>query len=256
VDWSGAAHGAAHRIWMAHVSDGALVTLRNGRSREQLVEDLVSLRFDRPQGLVVGLDFAFSLPRWFLASRGYGTVDQLWSAVAAEGEQWLALCASPFWGRQGKPRPELPEHLRHTERSARTLGIAAKSVFQVGGAGTVGTGSLRGIPHLLRLREAGFSIWPFDPPTPWKVLEIYPRLLTGPVRKRSAAHRAHYIAGVPWSISPGHARAMEQSEDAFDAAVSALVMADRSRELALLAQATDPNELLEGRIWPPPNITV
>ena len=50
------------------------------------------------------------------------------------------------------------------ERAARVRGIAPKSVFQIGGAGSVGTASLRGMPVLQRLREAGFAVWPFDRP--------------------------------------------------------------------------------------------
>jgi hypothetical protein len=256
VDWSGAAHGAASRIWLAQVADGTLVTLHNGRSREEVVDDLIALRGACPEGLVVGLDFAFSLPQWFLRANGCDSAAQLWDVVAHEGEGWLARCEPPFWGRPGTRRPELPDHFRHAERLARSHGSAAKSVFQVHGPGTVGTGSLRGMPLLPRLRDAGFSIWPFDPPAPFMVLEIYPRLLTGPVHKSNPAHRSRYLAAAPWPIAPGHASAMEQSEDAFDAGVSALVMADRRRELANLAQATDTTELLEGAIWPPPNITV
>ena len=38
--------------------------------------------------------------------------------------------------------------------------VRPKSTFQIGGAGAVGTGSLRGMPHLLTLREAGCAVWP------------------------------------------------------------------------------------------------
>jgi hypothetical protein len=41
------------------------------------------------------------------------------------------------------------------------------------------------------------------------------------------------------------------SEDAFDAAVSALVMAAHIEEIEALQQTADPIELLEGRIWVP-----
>src|SRR6202012_1913196 len=47
------------------------------------------------------------------------------------------------------------------ERAAKMKGITAKSPFQIGGSGSVGTGSLRAMPALLRLREAGFRVWPF-----------------------------------------------------------------------------------------------
>src|ERR1035438_6219537 len=50
------------------------------------------------------------------------------------------------------------------EQAAKVKGIAPKSPFQIGGAGAVGTGTLRGIPELERLHEAGFRVWPFEEP--------------------------------------------------------------------------------------------
>jgi len=43
--------------------------------------------------------------------------------------------------------------------------------------------------------------------------------------------------------------AAASSEDAFDAAIFALVMAQRADELAGLPQATEACELIDGRIW-------
>ena len=255
VDWSGAAQGAAARIWLAQVIDGVLVDLHDGRSRAQVVADLVALRDRCPQGLVAGLDFSFSFPEWFLRERHCATVDELWATVEREGERWLADCAPPFWGRPGRRRPELSEPLRRAERSISVGGISPKSVFQIGGAGAVGTGSIRGMPHLRELRRAGFSVWPFDPVSPWTLLEIYPRLLTGPVRKSDPAQRALYLDGVPWHVPTRFARAMRASEDAFDAGISALVMYDHRADLAALQPTDDPVTLVEGDVWRPSKIT-
>jgi hypothetical protein len=255
VDWSGAAQGAAARIFMAHVVDGVLVSLRNGRTRQQVVDDLVELRAHCPAGLVVGLDFSFSFPAWFVRSRHCTSVDDVWRAATREGEDWLAGCDPPFWGRPGRPRPVLAEHLRRAEKAISVGGISPKSVFQVGGAGAVGTGSVRGMPYLPQLRQAGFSIWPFDPASPWTVLEIYPRLMTGPVRKSNLEQRTLYLNAGPWSLPPAHAASIIGSEDAFDAGISALVMHDNLADLALLRPTTDPVTLLEGDVWRPPKIT-
>ena len=179
----------------------------------------------------------------------------MWQLAAQEGEGWLATCAPPFWGRPGRPRPTLPEHFRRTERSLSVGGISAKSTFQVGGAGAVGTGSIRGMPHLRQLREAGFAIWPFDPPSPWTVLEIYPRLCTGPVHKSNLAQRARYLDESPWVLSDRFAAAMVGSEDAFDTAISALVMHEHLPDLATLRQTSDPVTLLEGDVWRPSKIS-
>jgi hypothetical protein len=255
VDWSGAARNEATRIWLAHVVDGALVTLRNGRTRQEVTEDLVTLRSQTPQGLVAGLDFSFSFPSWFMQARSCSTVDDMWSLASREGETWLSDCSPPFWGRPGRPRPALPAHFRRAEASLSQRGVWPKSVFQIGGAGTVGTGSIRGMPHLRHLRTSGFSIWPFDPPTPWTVLEIYPRLCTGPVRKSDLGERARYLDASPWEVSGGFNAAIVGSEDAFDAAISAFVMHAHLADLTALRQTTDPVTLLEGDVWRPSKIT-
>src|SRR5207249_2347049 len=100
-----------------------------------------------------------------------------------------------------------------------------KSVFQIAGAGAVGTGSLRGMPALLDLRAAGFAIWPFDPPRLPMAVEIYPRWLTGRVNKSSPIARALYLATRFGEENRALLRTAASSEDAFDAAVSALRMA-------------------------------
>jgi hypothetical protein len=251
VDWSGAVTGSARHIWLAHVVGGELVALRNGRNREEVVDDLVALRAGTPGGLVVGLDFSFSFPAWFLRAQSCDTVGDFWETVGRDGERWLTECASPFWGRPGRRRPDLHAHLRRAEGCITIGGISPKSVFQIGGAGAVGTGTVRGIPHLRRLQAAGFSIWPFDPASPWTVLELYPRLCTGPVHKSSREQRTAYLAAAPWSVAPGFAAAITESEDAFDAAISALVMDDHLADLAQLGQSTDPVTLLEGDVWRP-----
>ena len=191
----GACEGARSKIWLAEVRDGRLARLESGRSREEIVDELVA-EAERDPALLVGLDFAFSMPLWFFRHRGLKRVEDLWGLVAEEGEAWLAECEPPFWGKPGRKKPELPEHFRRTEmESPRVGGSSPKSVFQIGGAGAVGTGSLRGIPCLGALHAAGFSIWPFHAPTRPIVIEIYPRLLTGPVVKSSHDSRSAYLRG-------------------------------------------------------------
>jgi hypothetical protein len=48
--------------------------------------------------------------------------------------------------------------------------------------------------------------------------------------------------------------AIVESEDAFDAAISALVMGDHLADLAALRQTADPVTLLEGDVWCPRKI--
>ena len=256
IDWSGAKTGARSKIWFAEVRDGRLTRLESGRDRREVVVHLIR-DADADPDVVVGLDFAFSFPGWYAEELGAKPIEELsieevWNLVAERGEDWLRNCPDPFWGKPGRGKPELPEHFRLTEACASKLeGSIPKSVFQIGGAGAVGTGSIRGMPHLLTLRAAGFSIWPFHEAQPPLVIEIYPRLLTGPVNKSDAFAREAYLAqGFP-EIDDALAHKAASSEDAFDAAVSAVIMSRHADEISTLTATRDHKERIEGRIWWP-----
>src|SRR5438874_8315049 len=218
IDWSGALMRAEKKIWLAEVVDGQLRRLECGRDRAAIGELLIE-EADRDAETVVGLDFAFSMPAWFVRECGVASAPALWQRVACDGEAWLARCDAPFWGRPGRRRRS-EEMFRRTELETRKVsGIGPKSVFQIGGAGAVGTGSLRGMPLLLRLRDAGFGIWPFSGNNLPRVVEIYPRLFTGAVNKSKRESRDQYlIAHWPGLPSVMHDTAAS-SDDAFDAAV-------------------------------------
>jgi hypothetical protein len=222
--------------------DGERVTLETGRDRAQVGDRLVQLALDDP-ALVVGLDFGFSLPLWYLDQAGFEDGMAVPEAVA---ERWLLDCPPPFWGRPGRRRGPEPQH----QRTELLVAPVARSIFQVGGSGAVGTGSLRGWPLLRRLRAEGYAVWPFDEPggrtSAPVALEIFPRLLTGPVVKSRRADRERYLAQRGW---PPEAAV---SEDAFDAAVSAVVMARHRDALACLEPAADALTRREGRIWTAP----
>lgn len=251
IDWSGAKKRPQKKIWLSEVVDGQMTRLENGRNREEVAEHLIEEALGDPR-LVVGLDFAFSLPSWFLAERGLTTARELWECLEREGETWLHDCDYPFWGRPGRRKPKLPAEFRQTEQTAPSIaGIQPKSVFQIGGAGAVGTGSLRGMPILRQLQDAGFAIWPFDPPSPPVVIEIYPRLLTGAVSKTRHDARTDYLGRHHPDLTAEHHELAAGSEDAFDAAVSALIMSSHSAELLALPEVKDLPELTEGRIWWP-----
>jgi hypothetical protein len=104
---------------------------------------------------------------------------------------------------------------------------------------------------LRRLKSEGFCIWPFDPPGWPKVVEIYPRVLTGTVNKSQAANRSEYLAKKFPNLESKMLSMAAASPDAFDAAVSALVMVEHVNELCKLEMATERSELVEGRIWSP-----
>ena len=251
VDWSGEVSGGRKTIWLAEVVGGELVRLENGRTRAELTDELIRMASSHRE-FVIGLDFAFSFPEWFLDACRVSDARDLWRQVERHGERWLQGCESPFWGRPGKGNPKVADQFRKTELASRTRASRQpKSVFQIGGAGAVGTGSIRGMPQLARLHDAGFSIWPFDEPALPTVIEIYPRLLTGPVVKSNLEARREYLdvryPGVPAVVRTRAA----QTEDAFDAAVSALVMWNHRTELSNLAATDNPVFRREGAIWFP-----
>lgn len=253
VDWTGVRAGEARKLWMAEVHAGELVRLERGRTRAELTAHLVELAARQPR-LIVGLGFAFSFPCWFLRHLGVAGPTELWERVRSRGESWLASCDAPFWGLPGHPRPPGPPALgsRGTERRRPPLaGTVPKSVFQVGGQGTVGTASLRGMPFLAQLRRAGLAVLPFDAPRPPLVLEIYPRYLTGSVEKSSPSARALYLSQHFPRSRRDHWRMATASEDAFDALVGAHCLADHVDHV-LTSPPADDSERLEGRIWWPP----
>jgi hypothetical protein len=250
IDWSGDRINAARKIWLAEAVNGELVRLENGRNRDAIAGLLIE-ESQRDPRFIVGFDFAFSFPLWFCEKLGAKAVADVWREVALDGEQWLRRCKAPFWGRRGTSCIPADQRFRTTERVIALCGLGArpKSVFQVGGAGSVGSGSLRGMPILDALRHAGFSIWPFDPPGRPTVIEIYPRALTGPVNKSSREKRRQYLSERFPHLTRPHVAAAVSCEDAFDATVSALVMQQRIDELMNLSKAAGRCDLLEGRIW-------
>jgi hypothetical protein len=243
VDWSGRASDAREYIWIAEAVGGELTFLESGRRPGQVVEWLLT----RERPLVVGFDFAFSFPRWFCDENGWASGPDVWAAIAADGEAILDQERPPFWGRTSRRPDEVagPKGLRTHETV-----LGTKSVFQIGGAGAVGTGSIRGMPWLLALSQAGWAIWPFDAPGPATALEIYPRALYGPgrvVKSRWTSRREALGRWFPDHPAPLIERAAG-SEDAFDAAVAALRMSQHEAELAALPVLDDQ---LEGAIWAP-----
>ena len=250
VDWSGAVKGARRALWLAEVTANGVVRLECGRDRAELVRELVETARRDPE-LVVGLDFAFSTPAWYLEQRSFSSVRDLWRAMATGGEEILREPSPPYWRTTRAASGLQPEQeLRRTERDVVTAGSSrAQSVFKLVGAGHVGTGSIRGMAALDRLARDGFSIWPFDVPSLPLIVEIYPRALTGAVVKSDVAARRAHLRRLE-NVGPEHADLAAADDNAFDALASALVMWRHRSDLLALRQ--EPEYALEGRIWTPP----
>ena len=224
--------------------------LENGRGRDEVAEHLIE-EARRDPALVVGLDFAFSLPAWYLRARAVDDAPALWALIDVEADDLLRAVESPFWGSAGKAAARLgpAQEFRRTDLEMPAVrGIRPKSVFQLVGAGQVGPGSLRGMRLLHRLAASAFSVWPFQAVRPPVLIEIYPRVLTGDVVKSDARRRAAYLERVVGLDDETRARAATD-DSAFDAAVSALVMWRHRAEIASLR--AEPEYGLEGKIWLP-----
>jgi hypothetical protein len=245
VDWSGATE-PLRSLWLAEADKDRVLDVRSFPTRQALVEHLISER-KRNSELVVGLDFAFSLPAWFLDQHHIAGARELWEWMRTDADEWLTP-KNPFWGKGGVKRPSLPEEYRQTDKDLREVGKRPSSAFKLVGAGQVGTSSLRGMPCLAMLQDAGFNVWPFAGGTPL-VIEIYPATLSDLVGKQdptriAAAVRDDSRIPAEWKA---HAACCQ---DAFDAAVSALRMAEHVEELAALHPArANTAYAREGQIW-------
>jgi hypothetical protein len=257
IDWSGRAGRAQTRaIWLAEAVDGEIARLECERDRREVVDELIGLAGQDPR-FVVGLDFAFSVPEWYVHELGLASAPELWGLLADEAltpsmkdkglAAWMNTPDSPFWVTSEGHQHVGGAEFRLTDLEARAVGTQPKSVFQLVGPGQVGRGSLFGMQALHALRRAGFLIWPFDEPDTPLVVEIFPRTLTGPVSKGDRAERERYL--LETNFPREFLDAAAASEDAFDAAVSALAMAERVYELSALEPC--PDYALEGRIWLP-----
>ena len=165
--------------------------LESGRTREELIGWLVELARETPR-MVVGVDCCFSFPAWFL--RGAWVRDGVrvlgeggggarvrsgcigsarmggsggLRGVARNGKRPEEFCgerAAADDAADGLSRTRLRCARRVAMRSARRRcrGLRRRVRFRLAGVGAWGRGSLRAMPWLMRLREAGFRVWPFE----------------------------------------------------------------------------------------------
>jgi hypothetical protein len=294
IDWSGRKDAAGQRrhIWSAiwtRSKTEITVRLEAGRTRDEITDWLIELARETPR-LVVSIDCCFSFPAWFLEEHGCEDMFAFWSkANAGLAEQWLARECDAiarderFWGKPHKRPSQFcgPGYRRmfrfadydnkiaqgleggDPERAAKMRGITPKSPFQIGGSGSVGTGSLRAMTMLQRLHDAGFRVWPLEAsaidakrPKPLLV-EMYTRLMTGAVAKSNAQARSKYLAAkcktdpVYKPVGRAVVAKAKGSEDAFDALVSVMEMARYADSFGALKPTRDPELRREGLTWRP-----
>ena len=256
IDWSGRKAGERQVIRVAEARDGKLVRIEGGRSRTEVIDHLISEKLRDPN-LVAGFDFSFSLPAWFVLEQGCKSAPDLWRSAEERGEDWLASCDDPFWGRAGRKRPPHDEQrpqLRRTDvqtaAAAQPRGLTPRSPFQISGAGSVGASTVRGLPCLARLRDAGFNIWPWNDVAPPAAIEIWTRIAIGDTVKSSASARLEAVAAdrrIPKALKD----AVAESEDSFDAATTAVWLSAHTDALLATRRSNSRIDRLEGKTWLP-----
>jgi hypothetical protein len=212
---------------------------------------------------VIALDFAFSLPRWYMSHRRWRSARDAWTWARKQQDQnpdrWHRELPEPFWGTGIRRKPvgafgDATPEFRSTEIDSRRPGVRPLSTFQIGGIGAVGAQSMLGMVQLDRLAEAGCHIWPFDDPGWPLVLEIFPRLLVrqlcpGLAGSRGEKLRAQLVEGLPPEFLGGHRDKVLSNHDAFDAAVSAWALWLSRNRVVSLVRDTEAPYSEEGRIW-------
>lgn len=191
IDWSAAAipKQGADSIWVADLIDGGQTGLANHRTRLDAAAWLDDLADGAQQRVLVGVDAGLGYPQGAAAHFGLEGVPwrSLWAAIAERSSDddrnrnnRFDVAASlnslgtggpgPFWGsvddsrepilRRTKPTSfDVPE-FRIVEQRARDLGRFPKSVWQLLGAGSVGSQTLTFLPILVRLLDR-VAVWPF-----------------------------------------------------------------------------------------------
>lgn len=280
VDWSGGndrgATPKADAIWACLARDGvaeAPVYLRNRQVAEAWIADTLQIERAAGRRVMVGFDFPFGYPRGF-ARAVAGTDDPLalwdWLADRIEdapkannrfdvaGAINLALGGNgPFWGNglkreiDGLPRTKAGyENPFAQRRQAEERARGAFSVWQLSGAGSVGSQALMGLPVLARLRQQfgdDLAVWPFQPlDAGIALVEVWPSLIAPEIAARVQPDEIKDAAQV---------RVLAQALSALSADQLATMLADGDREegwiLGLGHEDTLRGALTDGPVPPP-----
>jgi molybdopterin-guanine dinucleotide biosynthesis protein B len=210
VDWSAAsrptpARPSADAIWIATAEGEGPELLSYHRTRAAAEAHLATLVSQGGRHLI-GFDFPMGYPQGMAARlTGQASAHAVhgWLAhhlrdvadnannrwdVAAEMNRRLGRgLTGPFWGRPASvalpdlPARKLADHAAlglAERRAAEGLVRSAQPVWKLYTTGSVGSQTLTGLPVIHRL---GLPVWPFDPPGPMMVAEVYPSLLAAEV---------------------------------------------------------------------------
>jgi molybdopterin molybdotransferase len=243
VDWSGGNdRGPTPKkdaIWICVARGGIAdepVYMRNRQVAEDWI--LAFLKTEQAAGrrVLAGFDFAFGYPTGFGRSlTGSDDPFAVWQWITDRIEDSPSANnrfdlagqinarfdgVGPFWGNGLKrdiahlPRKGLArrDHNMPEKRRAEQAAKGAFTVWQLSGAGAVGSQVLMGLPMLTRLRKAilpDVAVWPFERlDKPVAFVEIWPSLIakavaaTQPAGRIKDAHQVLLLAQTLSALSP------------------------------------------------------
>ena len=228
VDWSARSEPSpkkpsADAIWWAEASTSgtsAPVYCRTRADAVVRIAERIADVLDRGQRILVGFDFPFGYPAG-VAEHVSGRADarSMWDWLADRVEdqpnnanrRYEAAAeinraydgVGPCWGRPATwDHPDVPTHATARQgtnhpperRIAEGRQTNTKTVWQLAGAGAVGSQVLLGLPALKQLAahprlKGRIAFWPFDtgleaPEAACVIAEIYPSLLSKAIRAR------------------------------------------------------------------------
>jgi len=222
VDWSGGNDRGpspkADAIWAGVAAARGSATagsaaaeryFRNRQAAETWLTETLEAETAAGRRVLVGFDFPFGFPRGFAeAVTGQADPLALWAWLEGRVEDTphannrFDLAGEingrfpgtgPFWGNGLKRDiPGLPRkgrartgHGMAERREAETRAAGAFPIWQLAGAGAVGSQAIMGVPVLARLRRRfRAAAWPFEPleDAPVALIEIWPSLIAPQLR--------------------------------------------------------------------------
>ena len=240
VDWSARSKPSPDKpskdsIWWAEARDEAVCEPVYVRTRQDAVSqlaDLLATELAEGRRTLVGFDFPLGYPSG-VARRltDKATAFALWKWLAQrikdderENNRFYVATeindaypgVGPCWGRPRNwdyPRvpvlkPDCTDQHTHppAHRITEKCAKGAKTVWQLYGAGSVGSQALLGLPALERLRSCtalrgNIAVWPFEcgldvPHKPIVFAEVYPSLLADAVKSLQRPGEIHDCAQV------------------------------------------------------------
>ena len=216
VDWSGGndrgPRPVKDAIWACVARDTETEEPKYFRNRslfEAWIHPFLEEEIAKGRRVFCGFDFPFGYPAGFAKSvTGEDTPFALWEWLETEIEDTpthnnrfavashlnkLSAGIGPFWGNGTKiDHPHLPrkglarrDHGWPERREAERLAKGTFTVWQLAGAGSVGSQTLMGLPVLQRLRRrfgSDLSVWPLEAfDTQIVLVEVWPSLISDAV---------------------------------------------------------------------------